>query len=82
MRMVSALKYVDYVVLMEDDNPSRLISVFKPDVAVKGRDWEGKYMPEREVIESYGGKMQFIDLEQGLSTTEIIEKIRQTMHEE
>ncbi len=82
MRMVSALKYVDYVVLMEDDNPSRLISVFKPDVAVKGRDWEGKYMPEREVIESYGGEMQFIDLEQGLSTTEIIEKIRQTMHEE
>lgn len=75
MRMVSALKYVDYVVLMEENDPTRLISVLKPDVIVKGRDWEGKYMPERETIESYGGKMQFIDLEQGLSTTEIIDKV-------
>lgn len=75
MRMVSALKYVDYVVLMEENDPTRLISVLKPDVVVKGRDWEGKYMPERETIESYGGKMQFIDLEQGLSTTEIIDKV-------
>ncbi len=76
MRMVGALKYVDYVVLMEENNPTRLISILKPDVVVKGRDWEGKYMPERETIESYGGKMQFIDLEKGLSTTEIIEKVR------
>lgn len=75
IRMVSALKYVDYVVLMEENDPTRLISVLKPDVVVKGRDWEGKYMPERETIESYGGKMQFIDLEKGLSTTEIIDKM-------
>lgn len=75
IRMVSALKYVDYVVLMEENDPTRLISVLKPDVVVKGRDWEGKYMPERETIESYGGKMQFIDLEKGLSTTEIIERV-------
>lgn len=75
MRMVGALKYVDYVVLMQDDNPIRLISALKPDVVVKGRDWEGKYMPERDTIESYGGKLRFIDLEQGLSTTEIIEKV-------
>lgn len=75
IRMVSALKYVDYVVLMEENDPTRLISVLKPDVVVKGRDWEGKYMPERETIESYGGEMQFIDLEKGLSTTEIIDKV-------
>ena len=51
-------------------------------MVVKGRDWEGKYMPERETIESYGGKMQFIDLEKGLSTTEIIEKIQRITGEE
>lgn len=82
IRMVSALKYVDYVVLMEENDPTRLISVLKPDVVVKGRDWEGKYMPERETLESYGGKMQFIDLEKGLSTTEIIDKIQRIMREE
>lgn len=75
MRMVSSLKYVDYVVLMEENDPSRLISVLQPDVVVKGRDWEEKYMPEREIIEAYGGKLRFIDLELGLSTTEIIERV-------
>lgn len=82
MRMVSSLKYVDYVVLMEENDPTRLISVLQPDVVVKGRDWEGKYMPEREAIEAYGGKLQFIDLELGLSTTEIIERIQRTIYEE
>lgn len=76
MKMVSALEYVDYVVLMEDDNPTRIISVLQPDVVVKGKDWEGKYMPERETIEAYGGQMKFIELEQGLSTTAIIGKIQ------
>lgn len=76
MKMVAALEYVDYVVLMEEDNPTRILSVLQPDVVVKGKDWEGKYMPERETIEAYGGKMQFIELEQGLSTTAIIGKIQ------
>lgn len=75
MRMVNSLKYVDYVVLMEENDPTRLISVLRPDVVVKGRDWEGKYMPERETIEAYGGQLKFIDLERGLSTTEIIERV-------
>lgn len=81
MRMVSSLKYVDYVVLMEENDPTRLISVLQPDVVVKGRDWEGKYMPERETIEAYGGKLQFIDLELGLSTTEIIERVARSCNQ-
>lgn len=79
MKMVAALECVDYVVLMEEDNPARILSVLQPDVVVKGKDWEGKYMPERESIEAYGGKMQFIELEQGLSTTSIIGKIQKTI---
>ena len=79
MKMVAALEYVDYVVLMEEDNPTRILSVLQPDVVVKGKDWEGKYMPEREMIEAYGGKMQFIELEQGLSTTAIIGKIQENI---
>lgn len=76
MKMVASLECVDYVVLMEEDNPTRILSVLQPDVVVKGKDWEGKYMPEHETIEAYDGKMQFIELEKGLSTTAIIEKIQ------
>lgn len=75
MKMLCALDCIDYVILMEDDNPVHLIETIKPDVAVKGKDWEGKDIPELAVVETYGGKMKFIQLEQGLSTTNIIRKI-------
>jgi D-beta-D-heptose 7-phosphate kinase/D-beta-D-heptose 1-phosphate adenosyltransferase len=75
IRMVGSLSCVDYVVLMTDDNPRGLISQLKPDVVVKGKDWEGKYMPEAEAVNSYGGRMQFIDLESNLSTTNVINRI-------
>ena len=74
--LLCALECIDYVILMEDTNPVNIIKAIKPDISVKGIDWEGKYIPEKEVIESYGGSIKFIDLEKGLSTTEIINKIR------
>lgn len=73
--MLCALECIDYVILMEDDNPIRLIEAIKPDITVKGKDWEDKYLPEREVVEDYGGEVRFIELEKGLSTTNIINKI-------
>ena len=75
MKMLCALECVDYVILMEDDTPVNLIQDIEPDIAVKGRDWEGKDIPEKKVVEGYGGEMCFIELEQGLSTTSIIGKI-------
>lgn len=75
IQMLCALECVDYVVLMEDDTPINLINAIRPDVTVKGKDWRNKELPERSVVESYGGKVNFIDLEAGLSTTKIIEKI-------
>ena len=74
--MLCSLEYVDYVILMDDDNPCNLIREIKPSVTVKGKDWENKYLPEREIVESYGGVVKFIDLAGGLSTTNIISKIK------
>lgn len=73
--MLCALDCVDYVILMEDDTPINLIKALNPEITVKGRDWENKYLPERAVVEEYGGQVCFINLEDGLSTTNIIEKI-------
>ena len=63
------------MVVMEETTPEKILSILQPDIVVKGRDWEGKEMPEKKVIDSYGGVMKFIDLEEGLSTTNIIHKI-------
>lgn len=75
IKMVSELECVDYVILMDDKEPSNLIRLIKPDIQIKGKDWENKYMPEKELIESIGGKIEFIELAKDKSTTKIIEKI-------
>lgn len=73
--MLCALDIVDYVVLMEDTNPINLIELIQPDVCVKGSDWKDKVVPEKKIIESYGGRMEFIELSKDRSTTNIINKI-------
>lgn len=73
--MLCSLEIIDYVILMEDDNPSKLIELIKPDIAVKGEDWKEKEIPEKKVIENYGGKLKFIKLYKNKSTTNIINKI-------
>ncbi len=78
MTLLSALDCVDYVIPFEDDTPQALIEMIKPDVLVKGKDWEGKEVAGGDFIRSYGGSVEFIELEQGLSTTNIIKKILAT----
>ena len=75
LEMVAALECVDYVVLMDDKNPSNIIEALKPDYSIKGEDWKDKIVPEKAIIESYGGEIKFIKLNDGHSTSKIIEKI-------
>ena len=74
-RLLCALSSVDYVVMFDEETPERLVSEIIPDVLVKGGDWRGKTVVGRDLVESNGGRVELIDLEQGLSTTEIIKKI-------
>lgn len=75
--LLSALECVDLVIPFYEDTPQTLIEQVKPDVLVKGKDWEGKEVAGSEFVRSCGGRVEFIELEQGLSTTNIIQKIRQ-----
>lgn len=75
LAMVAGLEVVDYVILMNEKTPENLISIIQPDICVKGEDWKGKELPELKIINSYGGKLEFIKLEKNKSTTKIIEKV-------
>jgi len=81
LALLEALSCVDYVVLFEDDTPEELIREIRPDVLVKGKDWEGKKVAGGDFVKSYGGEVCFIELEQGLSTTNIINKILEVNRE-
>ena len=74
--LLAALSDIDYVVIFDEDTPLRLIEAVEPDVLVKGRDWEGKSVVGREEVEARGGKVLFVPLVEGLSTTGMIHRIR------
>ena len=75
--ILSALASVDYVVIFDEPNPLELIASLKPDILVKGGDWTPETTIGREVVEKAGGKVVIIPTVQGISTSEIIHRIRQ-----
>lgn len=75
--MLAALEAVDYVVIFEELEPSRLVAELQPDVVCKGEDYaDGKKpMPEADVARAYGGKVCFVPLYEDYSTTHILQTI-------
>ena len=75
--VVGALRSVDYVVLFGEQTAETLIAKVKPDVYCKGGDYTMDTLPEAKIVQSYGGRVEFIDMVEGRSTTNIIRKIQQ-----
>lgn len=75
--VLGAFYFVDYIVIFEENTPYELIKLIKPDILVKGADWQSKQIVGQDVVEKSGGKVVLIDYLQGRSTTSIIDKILQ-----
>ena len=76
-KVVSAFAFVDYIVIFNEDDPLDLIKKIMPHKIVKG----GTYIPEKvrlhkETLNLWGGKFVHLPMEEGYSSTNIIEKIR------
>jgi D-beta-D-heptose 7-phosphate kinase/D-beta-D-heptose 1-phosphate adenosyltransferase len=76
VEMIAALSFVDYVLVFDEETPLNLIKAVRPDILVKGEDWRGKKVVGEEVVTARGGRVEFVKLLAGLSTTEIINRIR------
>ncbi len=72
--ILSALYFVDYIVIFEDSTPEKLLDLIKPDIYTKGADYTLETLPEAKTVLKNGGKVEFINLVQGKSTTNIIKK--------
>ena len=75
--ILAALDCIDHVVLFSDDTPLELIRAVRPDILVKGGDYTPEGVVGKEMVESYGGRVELIRFVDGKSTTNIIEKILQ-----
>jgi rfaE bifunctional protein nucleotidyltransferase chain/domain len=75
--LLSALACVDMVVFFNEDTPFELIKALIPDILVKGKDYEISNIVGADIVLQHGGKVETIELTEGLSTTSIIKKIKQ-----
>ena len=76
IKQLSALEFVDAVVLFDEDTPLKLIETIKPDVITKGGDYTAKNVVGNEVVSQKNGEVVIIPLTQGYSTTSILNKIK------
>jgi len=74
--LLAALEAVDLVVIFDELTPLKLIKAIRPDVLVKGGDWKKESIIGSDFVKSYGGKVKSLAYIKGLSTRNIISKIR------
>ena len=73
--VVAALACVDASVVFDEDTPHEIISLIQPDVLVKGADWAADRIVGRDIVEARGGVVIRVRIEEGHSTTAIVEKL-------
>lgn len=73
--LLSELGFVDYVVIFDENTPQKLLDEIKPNVYTKGADYTLDTLEEAKTVLKNGGRVEFIKLIEGKSTTNVIKKI-------
>jgi D-beta-D-heptose 7-phosphate kinase/D-beta-D-heptose 1-phosphate adenosyltransferase len=77
--LLAALECVDYVIIFDEDTPAASLARLKPDIHCKGAEYappHGRPVPERSVVEGYGGRIEYLPLVPGVSTTDVLKRIQ------
>ena len=76
-RVLLGLSCVDAVVVFEEDSPEAALADLRPDVWVKGGDYEGTDLPEAPLLRSWGGRVVLLPYLSGRSTTAVLQSTRE-----
>lgn len=74
--LIAALESVSLVTWFDEDTPLELITELRPDMLVKGGDYDMDTLAETAVVKAYGGQALAIPFVDGYSTTALVQKIR------
>ena len=74
--VLAALESVNYITIFNESDPFKLICRIKPDVLVKGADWEEKDIIGADIVKKNGGRIVRVDIVQNISTSDIIQRIK------
>jgi D-beta-D-heptose 7-phosphate kinase/D-beta-D-heptose 1-phosphate adenosyltransferase len=75
LALVAALDAVDHAFLFDEETPSDIIRLIRPDVHVKGGDYQGQTLPEAGAVAEVGGRIEIVPLAGSLSTSDVIDRI-------
>jgi rfaE bifunctional protein nucleotidyltransferase chain/domain len=75
--ILAALECVDAAIVFDQDTPADIIIALQPDVLVKGADWAADAIVGRDTVEARGGRVVRMPIEQGWSTTNIVDRAGQ-----
>ncbi|MDB5347150.1 MAG: cytidyltransferase-related domain protein [Schlesneria sp.] len=75
--MLAGLESVDYVVVFDEDTPHAVLHALQPDILVKGGTYRDDEIVGREVVVQYGGRVKALGITPGVSTTEIVRRLRE-----
>jgi D-beta-D-heptose 7-phosphate kinase/D-beta-D-heptose 1-phosphate adenosyltransferase len=73
--VMAALDCVDIITVFPEETPMRLIEQIRPDVLVKGGDYEMHEVVGRDFVESHGGRVELVPIVEGFSTSDIVKRI-------
>ena len=75
--VLSALKAIDYVVIFDEKTAENIVGEVKPDIYAKGGDYSIDNLPEAKIVAEHGGKTVLLQLVDGKSSTNIINKCKE-----
>ncbi len=78
--VIASFESVDYVIAFNEDSPKKIIEIIKPDVYIKGGDYnlDTIVQDERKIVESYNGRIEILKTSVDFSTSKLISKIRES----
>lgn len=74
--ILAALSFIDIVIVFDEETPEKLIKMIKPDVLVKGGDYNPENIIGYDIVKEYGGDVITIHMTDGYSTTNIIKELK------
>jgi len=75
--LVSGLEVVDWVFLFDEPTVAEIIEKLRPNVHAKGTDYTADSIPERTIVESYGGRVAIVGDPKDHSTTALVEQLKE-----
>jgi D-beta-D-heptose 7-phosphate kinase/D-beta-D-heptose 1-phosphate adenosyltransferase len=76
MAVLTGLQSVDWVIEFAEDTPLDLVNLVRPDILVKGGDYQREEIVGYDLVSRSGGKIVVLDWKKGVSTTRLLERIR------